>query len=451
MWWRGKIPSPAQEESGSYEDDQMIEELTKKLKNVCDEFAIAENYENIKELRFSNNSMDLFNNWEESYTDVFASRNKKTMDILIKDYNNIDYYIEKIDKTLNMIPDNPSYYGINPEHYNYSSGEEDIDEVDIYDLSQQLIDASLKNKTDQNAGLIYKNYAKTRIKTNYNDETYYNSGIEIVLRSFKGDYSGQEGLHYGIDAVKNIDPYKIGENAAETALNGNNKIDINEGKYDVLMSPYLIGTILTYNIGFLSYFDIDSGLSPFIGKLNENIASKNVNLYDDPLNKNGIGFTPVDEEGTMTEKLDLISNGTLKNYMHSYSTARKAGVKTTGNAGIISPSPWQIHMEKGNKDINDMISSMDSGLYINNSWYTRFQDERTGTFSTVPRDGVFLVKNGEIKGNVSGIRISDSILNILKNITEISNEENYVKWWDEIHSSIMPSVKAENINITKGF
>ncbi len=429
----------------------MIEELTKKLKNVCDEFAIAENYENIKELRFSNNSMDLFNNWEESYTDVFASRNKKTMDILIKDYNNIDYYIEKIDKTLNMIPDNPSYYGINPEHYNYSSGEEDIDDMDIYDLSQQLIDASLKNKTDQNAGLIYKNYAKTRIKTNYNDETYYNSGIEIVLRSFKGDYSGQEGLHYGIDAVKNIDPYKIGENAAETALKGNNKIDINEGKYDILMSPYLIGTILTYNIGFLSYFDIDSGLSPFIGKLNENIASKNVNLYDDPLNKNGMGFTPVDEEGTMTEKLDLINNGTLKNYMHSYSTARKAGVKTTGNAGIISPSPWQIHMEKGNKDINDMISSMDNGLYINNSWYTRFQDERTGTFSTVPRDGVFLVKNGEIKGNVSGIRISDSILNILKNITEISNEEKYVKWWDEIHSSIMPSVKAENINITRGF
>ncbi len=432
----------------------MIEELTKKLKNVCDEFAVSENYENIKELRFSNNSMDLFNNWEESYINVFASRNKKTMDILIKDYNNIDYYMEKIDKTLNIIPDNPSYYGINTEHYNYNSNEEDIEDIDdndIYDLSRQLIDASLKNGSDKNAGLIYKNYAKTRIKTNYNDETYYNSGIEIVLRSFHGDYSGQEGLHYGIKSAKNIDPYKIGENAAKTALKGNNNINIDEGKYDVLMSPYLLGTILTYNIGFLSYFDIDSGLSPFIDKLNENIASKNVNLYDDPLNRNGMGFTPVDEEGTMTKKLDLINNGTLKNYMHSYSTAKKAGAKTTGNAGIIAPVPWQIHMEKGNKNVNDMIGSIDHGLYINNSWYTRFQDERTGTFSTVPRDGVFLIDHGEIRGTVSGIRISDSILNILKNITEVSNEEKYVKWWDEIHSSIMPSVKVENVNITKGF
>ncbi len=429
----------------------MIEELAKKLKGVCDEFAIAENYGNIKELRFSNNSMDLFNNWEESYTNVFASRNKKTMDILIKDYNNLDYYIEKIDKTLNIIPDNPSYYGINNVHYNYNSNEETIDDKDIYDLSQQIIDSSLKNGTDKNAGLIYKNYTKTRIKTNYNDEIYNNSGIEIVLRSFKGEYSGQEGLHFGAKAIKNIDPYKIGENAAKTALKGNNKININEGKYDIVMSPYLIGTILTYNIEFLSYFDIDSGLSPFINKLNENVASKSVNLYDDPLNQNGIGFTPVDEEGTMTKKLDLINNGTLKNYMHSYSTAKKAGTKTTGNAGIIDPMPWQIHLEKGNKNIDDMINSIDHGLYINNSWYTRFQDERTGTFSTVPRDGVFLIDHGEIKGNVSGIRISDSVLNILKNITEISNEEKYVKWWDEIHSSIMPSVKVENINITKGF
>ena len=108
-------------------------------------------------------------------------------------------------------------------------------------------------------------------------------------------------------------------------------------------------------------------------------------------------------------------------------------------------------MERGNKNVNDMIGSIDHGLYINNSWYTRFQDERTGTFSTVPRDGVFLIDHGEIKGTVSGIRISDSILNILKNITEVSNEEKYVKWWDEIHSSIMPSVKVENVNITKGF
>ncbi len=56
----------------------MIEELTKKLKNVCDEFAVSENYENIKELRFSNNSMDLFNNWEESYIKLKEFNKGKT-------------------------------------------------------------------------------------------------------------------------------------------------------------------------------------------------------------------------------------------------------------------------------------------------------------------------------------------------------------------------------------
>ena len=98
-----------------------------------------------------------------------------------------------------------------------------------------------------------------------------------------------------------------------------------------------------------------------------------------------------------------------------------------------------------------MIHGVKRGLFINNSWYTRFQDQSTGTFSTVPRDGVFLIENGEIVGTVSGIRISDSILNILQNISEVSKQEKYVKWWDEIHPSIMPYALIENVNITKGF
>ena len=70
-----------------------------------------------------------------------------------------------------------------------------------------------------------------------------------------------------------------------------------------------------------------------------------------------------------------------------------------------------------------MLDGLEDGLLINNAWYTRFQDYRNGVFSTVPRDGVFLVKGGEVQGALSGIRISDSVMDILKNVTAISRKE----------------------------
>lgn len=79
-------------------------------------------------------------------------------------------------------------------------------------------------------------------------------------------------------------------------------------------------------------------------------------------------------------------------------------------------------MESGNRSVEDLLHSIDHGLYIKNAWYTRFQDNRNAVFSTVPRDGIFRVENGEIAGRISGVRISDSFGKIIKNISGVSSE-----------------------------
>ncbi len=424
-----------------------INNISEELKKSFDEYSIENIKENIEELRFSNNSMDIYNIWDYNDINIFVSKNKKIASMNVKDND----YLKKLNEIIKYVPDNNSYYGMNPDIKEYKDNIHEIDNNDIYDLFNQLIDSAIKNNGNKNSGLIYKISTETTIKTKYGEKTFHNNGIEIVIRSFNNNFSGQEGLHFGYNAIKKIDPYKIGEEAAITSNITGKTLNIPEGKYDVLLSPEFSGSIITANIDSLSYYNIDSGLSPFIDKINTKVGSNKLSIYDDPLNNNGIGFRPFDDENTNTNKVNLISNGVLKSYMHSYSTASESGYKTTGNAGIIYPHPWQIHVKSGNKHISDLINDIDNGFYIKNSWYTRFQDEKSGTFSTVPRDGVFYIKNGKIVGTVSGIRISDSILNILNNIDDISDEEKYVKWWNEINSSIMPSMIARNINITKGF
>ncbi|WP_287954243.1 TldD/PmbA family protein [Acidiplasma sp.] len=426
--------------------------ISKRLAEICDEYSIIELRDDTEELRFSNNTMDIFNRWFDSGIKIFASRGKKIAEASFNSVNlNYDYIIDRIKRMLSISPDYISYNGINPEKNDYNMEITNFERRDIYDISQQLIDASLKNGAERSAGVIYQSYETVHVKTPYNDEKFSRPGMEIVLRSFKGNLSGQENYHFGPGSIKNIDPYSM-VNAAVLPLQSQyDNLDIPEGKYDVIMSPNVIGNLLSYSSGFFSFFNIESGSSPFKNMLDKNVASGYVNLSDEPANINGIGFNPVDDEGTLTKNLEIIKNGTLKTYLHSYTTAMEAGTKTTGNAGIIYPHAWQLHMHGGNNKFDDIINSVDHGIFINNAWYTRFQDEENGIFSTVPRDGVFLINNGKISKAMGGIRISDSIPNILKNIKKVSSEEKYVKWWDEISPSIMPYVLAEDVNITKGF
>lgn len=157
----------------------------------------------------------------------------------------------------------------------------------------------------------------------------------------------------------------------------------------------------------------------------------------------------LDDEGSPTKKTPVIEKGVVKSLLHNFSTANRYHVETTGNAGIVSPAPWQISVEQGNEDLDDMIASTKKGLFINNTWYTRFQDYREGIFSTIPRDGIFYIENGEIKESWGGIRISDSLINIYKNIEGISRETKKVKWWDETMHTKSPYVAAAEVNISR--
>jgi len=89
-------------------------------------------------------------------------------------------------------------------------------------------------------------------------------------------------------------------------------------------------------------------------------------------------------------------------------------------------------------------------LYLTNTWYTRFQNYVKGDFSTIPRDGIFLIENGEIKQPLKDVRLSDNALNLLNNIAGISKERKHVHWWGEAHPpSLAPYLLIKNVHITK--
>ena len=424
--------------------------LNRALNQGVDEAALLLIEREKRQVRFSNNDIDVSKIWIEKSLEVFLSKGKRIFMTTIKDMKHAEEMIERYAKLLPSLPENRDFYGINPEKQSYESSkmEEDILHVDLENLAIEVIDGVVEKGATRASGVIYRDHVKREILTTYNHAEEEIANIDVVVRAFN-EYrnAGQEAVTTA--SVKDLENSReIGERAGSIASMGGQPKDGREGKFKVLFHPLAFGSLVSYSMHMASAFSVDAGMSFFAGKLGKKAFSDKLTLYDDPTFFS-TGHRTFDMEATSTQRTPVIDNGVVKNYLHSYSTAQKFKTKSTGNAGIINPQAWQPVMENGVKSYNDLLGEIEEGLYIVNLWYTRFQDYRNGDFSTIPRDGIFYVKDGEIVESWKGIRVTENMPHLLSSILDVSREREKVKWWDEVLPSYLPYVLVDGVNITR--
>ncbi|MHA2500351.1 MAG: metallopeptidase TldD-related protein, partial [Candidatus Hodarchaeales archaeon] len=90
-------------------------------------------------------------------------------------------------------------------------------------------------------------------------------------------------------------------------------------------------------------------------------------------------------------------------------------------------------------------------IYVSNCWYSRAASPMEGIFSSIPRDAMFLVENGEIQKPIRELRISDSYPSIMKNIIAIQNKVRQIKWWLEVITPVFaPAIMVKDVKFTTG-
>ncbi|MEM3654018.1 MAG: metallopeptidase TldD-related protein, partial [Candidatus Bathyarchaeia archaeon] len=271
--------------------------------------------------------------------------------------------------------------------------------------------------------------------------------IEIVVRAFMNDDASGQGISCSKDK-KGFDPVKASLEATEIAKLALNPVNVKPNKYDVILGPCVFANLMNEVMASASAFNVDAGLSFFSEKLGSKVANEKFNLIDDPTLPDGLNSRIFDDEGIPTKRTIVIENGILKTYLHNSMSAKKFKTSTTGNAGWIVPTPWNIVVEKGEFSKEELFKTLKNGLYLTNNWYTRFHNYMNGDFSTICRDGAFEVVDGEITQSLKGVRISDNMLRLLKNIYAISKEKYWIKWWEVPIPVLAPFVLIKNVNIT---
>ena len=417
--------------------------------------AAVEEEENAQ-IKYSNSRIVNIQKGKSVDVGIFLAIDKRPVITSLKDIkqNTIKKTIRELVRFAKKLEPNKDYYGIADGPFKYKKNDL-VDKRLSYsgekcvDLVKDAISISKNKGMVKSAGVLETAQKSTFLATSGN--VIAENGSNNVYFSIR-NFSSKNSSGHSVCCSRSLKDIKIKEAVIEScsiAKSSENPKIGKEGMYDIIFEPLAFANLLE-NVGqAASIFSVETGFSWFTDKLNKKVADDSFTLYDDATTKNGVGSMKFDAEGVPVMKKPIIKNGVLKNYLHNTSTAIKYKTKSTANAGIISPEPLCLVVEKGNVNKSGMIGGVKHGLIITNVWYTRFQNYATGDFSTIPRDGILEIKNGKISGAVKGIRISDNITRMLMNISAIENKLKWILGWEVNIPILTPSVLIKKAKITK--
>jgi PmbA protein len=230
---------------------------------------------------------------------------------------------------------------------------------------------------------------------------------------------------------------------------------VKSGKYNLIIRNNILGEFILTFMQMFSAESVQRGFSPLENKLNQMIANKSVTLIDDPLLTDSSVSRVFDDQGVPTKKKTLIENGKMTTYLYDLRTAKKDGVKSTGNAIKLidytdKPSimPFNVVLKPGENNFEELLQMLDNGIVITSlDGLHSGADNVTGEFS-LGASG-FLVENGKIVRGVEEITVSGNFLSLLEKIDVVGNDSVFSSQGllgDNVLAYV-PSVIVKNMDI----
>lgn len=426
----------------------------------ADEAILITVLSNERMVRFANSSVTVTKNVNESGQVVYLAKGGRR---IIGSSSNpqkasLERFVELLYKSMMSLPKDPGYVPLPSRGRAYrpkASHDRRLESAEglLAGYVQEAIGSAESAGARRTAGSLEAGVTSHHIMSStgtVGSDT--SSKILLNIRAFTDRDASGHGLSCAA-AVRDFDPAEAGARAGAHSKRMRNARQLNEeGKtYQVLMSPTVASNLLGLVGEFASAFSIEAGTSYLVDKLGKSVASEALSLTDMGKGEGCLQGRTFDDEGQPTQATKIVEGGVLKSYLHNLSTAKRFKTKSTGNAGLIEPGPWNLEVGRGDSHYDEMVKEMKHGLVLTSNWYTRFKNYRTGEFSTVPRDGTYLVQSGEVVAPIKGIRISDSLERMFSSVRLLSKEREWVQWWEVDTPTLCPWVLVDGVTVTKAY
>ncbi|MEU9833727.1 metallopeptidase TldD-related protein [Streptosporangium sp. NPDC048047] len=239
------------------------------------------------------------------------------------------------------------------------------------------------------------------------------------------------------------------------------RIDLPAGRYETLIPPSAVADLMIYMYWTAGARDALEGRTVFSKpgggtRVGESLARLPVRLYSDPAAA-GVECAPfvvahssgrqssVFDNGLPLAPTDWISGGALSGLIQTRHSAGLTGLPVT-------PAVDNLLMEGpgGGRSLEEMIASTERGLLLTCLWYIREVDPQSLLLTGLTRDGVYLVENGEVVGEVNNFRFNESPVGLLGRLTEVGASEQTLprEWNDYFTRAVMPPVRVPDFNMS---
>lgn len=427
--------------------------IVKKALQLGCQDAVADLVQNRSyQIRFGRNEPVISNRWREAYASVFLVYDKRVVATDIKDLTDLDGSLERLVRIAKASERNPEYAGLAKGHFKYARVRPDPKVLALEDGSdfvQAAINGAMAQGAQECAGSFWRYEDEHFLATSNGVEGHdHRAGLYLSIRAMVSLESSGHGIACA-SRLSQFNPEKAGRKAGRVASLAKNPVGGKAGRYTIVFDPLIFGTLTDQVAGRASAYSVLAGFSPFGKKIGKRVASPAVTIWDDG-SEESLSRKKFDLEGVPTRRTPIIQKGILKTYLHNTSTAKRFKTKTTGNAGLVSPDPHAVFVKPGDWSRDEIFSEVKDGLWLTNTWYTRYQSYVTGDLSTIPRDGIFHIRKGEVVESWKDIRLTDNLIRLMKNVVALGNETEQMMWWGEVSiPNFVPYALIKDVGITR--
>ena len=210
-------------------------------------------------------------------------------------------------------------------------------------------------------------------------------------------------------------PDTVGRRAGERAAKRLGARKIATTQAPVLFEAPIASSLLGHFVSAVSGGSLYRKSSFLLDSVGKPVFSSLIDIADLPHIPKGLASSPFDEEGVATRPRDIVKEGVLQGYFLGSYSARKLGLKSTGNAG----GNHNLILKDTGEDFRSLLRKMGQGLVVT-ELMGQGVNQVTGDYSRGAAG--YWVENGEIAYPVEEITIAGNLKDMFRAIAAVGND-----------------------------
>ena len=207
----------------------------------------------------------------------------------------------------------------------------------------------------------------------------------------------------------------VGRITAERTVRRLNARKLATMQVPVLFEAPIAASLLGHFVGAVSGSSLYRKSSFLLDQLGQPVFSPNIRIDDVPDIRKGLASGAFDGEGVKTQRRTIVDKGVLQGYFLGTYSARKLGMRTTGNAG----GTHNLIVQPGELDLKGLLKKMQRGLLVTELLGSGV-NAVTGDYSRGAAG--FWVEQGEIQYPVEEFTIAGNLKDMYKHIVAVGND-----------------------------